>query len=377
MLVSFLDTAPLIHGGGYERFLLGAATFGVGVGHRVRLVTPGPRLGDAISYATTLQPVARNLTCHEVRRYAGGAEVVLVGPRRPRGGLSDGGVVYCKNEPQEVAYALAARRRGSPVVVGFHSAVEKAGERTSALRNAAYASAAYRALLRRVDAVHVLQDHHAAWVVERLRLPSSRVAIIGNGTDVERFRPAKDAGAHDAPFRVLFAGRLIPQKGIDTFLDAIRIVRRRTGGAVEVVIRGDGALRPAVERAAAKLSGLDFAGFDGDLAAEYRRASLVVVPSRWEMFALVPLEALSSGVPVVVSDIDAFAALRGAAVTSFPAGDATELAARIGTYAAMATDCPDAYRSLRRQARARAVHEFDGTQRYRQLFELLASVGAS
>lgn len=377
MLVSFLDTAPLVHGGGYERFLFGAAEFGVGAGHRVRLVTPGPRLGDAISYATTLQRVARNLTCHDVRRHAGGAEVLTVGPRHPRGSLSDGGVVYCKNEPQEVAYALAARRRGSPLVVGFHSAVEKAGGRTSALRNAAYASAAYRALLRRADAVHVLQGHHAAWVVERLRLPSRQVAVIGNGTDVQRFRPAEDAGAADAPFRVLFAGRLIPQKGIDTFLDAVRVVSRRAGGCVEVAVRGDGVLRPAVERAAAELASIDFAGFAGDLAAEYRRASLVVVPSRWEMFALVPLEALSSGVPVVVSDIEAFAALRGDAVTSFPAGDPTELAARIEAHAAMAAGDPDAYRRLRGQARARAVREFDGRRRYRELFELLAGVGAS
>lgn len=338
-------------------------------------MAPGLRLGDAISYATTLQPVGRNLSLEDVQAQIGGADIRLVGPRCFRGGLADGGVVYCKNEPQELAYALAARQKQAPLVVGFHSAVDKAGGRTSGLRNAAYASAAYRCLFRAVDAVHVLQERQAAWVIDRLGLEPAKVAVIGNGTDVDRFRPA-DA-YEKSPFRVLFAGRLITQKGIDTFLDAVRMVIRSAGNGLRVVVRGDGALRPTVEEAAKELGCLDFAGFAGDLAHEYRRASLVVVPSRWEMFALVPLEALSSGVPVVASDIDAFNPLRGPAVTSFPVGDAAALAACIQAHLVLAASDPFAYQRLRDDARARAVAEFDSRRRYEELFDLLTRTGGT
>lgn len=373
VIVSLLDTAPLRLGGGYERFLLGAARFGSELGHRVRVVTPGPVLGDAISYATTWQPVGRHLSSASVAESIGAAELRVLSARDVRGGLGDGGVVYCKNEPQELAFALAARRRRAPLVVGFHSAVEKSAGRTAAVRNAVYASPAYRAMFKAVDLVHVLQPDQADWVSRRLRVDPGRIVVIGNGTDVDRFRPADPRPA--IPFRVLFAGRLIVQKGLDTFLEAVALARRADDVTIEAVVRGDGALRPQAERAA-RAGVVEFSGFSADVAADYRRADLVVVPSRWEMFSLVPLEALSCGVPVLVSGIPAFGPLRGAAVTEFPEGDAAALAAGILAQARLAARDPGAHARLRAEARARAVREFDARLGYRRLFECLSGLGA-
>lgn len=370
MLVSFLDTAPLHLGGGYERFLFAAARFGSQLGHSVRLVTPGPLLGDAISYATTLRPVGRNLSAAKVREQMGDGVLRVVGLRTPRGGLDDGGVIYCKNEPQEILYAIAARRRKTPLVVGFHSAVVKSVGSTSHLRNEIYASAAYRGLFRAVDAVHVLQERDLEWVVDHLRLPKSRVAVIGNGTDVQRFQP--QLTHPQLPFRILFAGRLLPQKGIDTFLEAVLVAERKTGVPMHIVVRGDGALRPLVERAAAELPPLDYLGFSHDLAPEYQRADVVVVPSRWEMFSLVPLEAMSCGVPIIVSDIPAFATLRGPAVSQFPVGNALALAVQLQAHALLAARNPEEYKRRRTEARNRAVREFDGRLRYEELFRFLS-----
>lgn len=370
MLVSFLDTAPLHLGGGYERFLFAAARFGSQLGHSVRLVTPSPLLGDIISYATTLQPVGRNLSAASVREQIDEGVLRIVGLRTLRGGLHDGGIIYCKNEPQEILYALAARRRKTPLVVGFHSAVEKSVGRTSRIRNDIYASAAYRALFRAVDAVHVLQQGDLEWVVDHLRFPRSRVAVIGNGTDVQRFRP--EPTHPQLPFRILFAGRLLPQKGIDIFLEAVRATAPESEVPLHIVVRGDGTLRPLVERAAAELPALEFLGFSHDLLPEYQRADVVVVPSRWEMFSLVPLEAMSCGVPVIVSDIPAFANLRGTAVSQFPVGDASALALQLQAHALLAAREPEEYERRRSDARNRAVREFDSRLRYAELFRLLA-----
>lgn len=97
---------------------------------------------------------------------------------------------------------------------------------------------------------------------------------------------------------VLFVGRLIPLKKLDTFLEAMR------GLAATAVFVGDGPLQASLEDKARQLGvRAVFTGRkDGqDLAAWYDLADVLVLPSRQEAFGAVTGEALAAGCPVIVS----------------------------------------------------------------------------
>ena len=95
---------------------------------------------------------------------------------------------------------------------------------------------------------------------------------------------------------MLFVGRLVEAKGIRDAIDAWR----RSGLELPLVAAGTGPLRRQVEA-----EGVEVLGWIDRrrLSATYRRAAVVVMPSRWqEPFGLVGLEALTLGTPVVAWD---------------------------------------------------------------------------
>jgi len=117
----------------------------------------------------------------------------------------------------------------------------------------------------------------------------------------------------DGPVKLLFVGSLIRRKGAADLLRALRQLGGSPGGEpgeFELTVIGDG---PQEERLRAMASSLGladrvhFEGFVGDREAlrnHYRRADLLVVPSRHEGFPRVITEAMSQGLPVVATNVD-------------------------------------------------------------------------
>jgi glycosyltransferase involved in cell wall biosynthesis len=107
---------------------------------------------------------------------------------------------------------------------------------------------------------------------------------------------------------LLFVGRLVSAKGGDVALDALARLHAQEGGdAPPLTICGDGPDRAALERQARALGlqeAVTFAGWTAprELAAHYARAEALLVPSRYEPFGIVALEALSTGTPVLTLD---------------------------------------------------------------------------
>ncbi|MEU6677438.1 glycosyltransferase [Streptomyces sp. NPDC046925] len=132
-------------------------------------------------------------------------------------------------------------------------------------------------------------------------------SVIPNGVDVERFRPVAAQAARTAlglpeqgPL-VVCVGRLCRQKGQDVLLRAWAGVAERMPLA-RLVLVGDGPDAAGLRDRAP--DSVLFAGDVRDAAPWYRAADLVVLPSRWEGMALVPLEAMACARPVVVTDVD-------------------------------------------------------------------------
>lgn len=136
---------------------------------------------------------------------------------------------------------------------------------------------------------------------------ADRIAVIPMGTDLQRvFVPD---GSLRASAELLFVGRLVSGKGVDTLLHAMPGILQRHP-EVRLTIVGKGPARAPLETLARQLAVDAYVTFVGAVAhdmlpAHYRRAALLVVPSREEGFGLVAVEALGCGCPVAASDLPA------------------------------------------------------------------------
>jgi glycosyltransferase involved in cell wall biosynthesis len=155
---------------------------------------------------------------------------------------------------------------------------------------------------------------------------------------------------------VVFAGRLSPEKGVDTLIDA---VGRVTGLRLDVA--GDGPDRDRLERTAARTA-TDRVRFLGRVDADtvdalISEAVAVVLPSRWyENQPMIVLEAFARGVPVVATDLGGTPELVRHGTDGFLVGpdDPTGLAAALQAL----LDDPARARAMGKAARERAVTDF-------------------
>jgi glycogen synthase len=167
-------------------------------------------------------------------------------------------------------------------------------------------------MARRADRVIVCSHYMRGQTADVYGLDEDAVAVIPNGIDPLDLRPAGDLAAlrdrYAAPDErlVLLTGRLVYEKGFQLALEALPAVIRRVG-RVRFLVAGAGPHQAALEAQARDL-GLDahgaFIGWIGDdlLHSLYRIADLCVVPSLYEPFGLVALEAMASGCPCIVAD---------------------------------------------------------------------------
>jgi glycosyltransferase involved in cell wall biosynthesis len=121
------------------------------------------------------------------------------------------------------------------------------------------------------------------------------------------FRPVYDEPASDEAARegLLFVGRLVSVKGADLAIEALERLHRR-GIDQTLTICGDGPERKALEEQARRAGLRNSVHFEGwtdpeELATHYRRSETLLVPSRYEPFGIVALEAIASGCPVVAA----------------------------------------------------------------------------
>jgi len=155
------------------------------------------------------------------------------------------------------------------------------------------------------------------WLKRRATHLGANVAVSGPVAETvpgpvvripNTFRPVYDqpTAGDDSRAGLLFVGRLVSVKGADLAIEALRRLRER-GVDTTLTICGDGPERDALERQARDADVEGVVTFEGwtepdELAAHYRRAEGLLVPSRYEPFGIVALEAIASGCPVVAAE---------------------------------------------------------------------------
>jgi len=192
------------------------------------------------------------------------------------------------------------------------------------------------------DAVIVCSYYMRGHVADIFDIAERRIAVIPNGIDPTEMRAVDDLQALRLEFArpdeklVLFVGRLVYEKGFQLALDALPGVIEQVAG-VRFLVAGSGTHEEELKRQARRL-GLSahgsFLGWIGDdvLHSLYRIADLCVVPSIYEPFGLVALEAMASGCPCIVADTGGLREVvpRGERVgLRFNGGDAAHLGVMI------------------------------------------------
>ena len=160
----------------------------------------------------------------------------------------------------------------------------------------------YAATYRRLAGVIAGSRHTAREVPRSFR--GKRFYLPENGVDPARFPVADDWPEPLGRFRFVTVGRLVPYKGIDLTLEAMRGANL---GDAEFLVIGDGPERGRLEALATELGLADRVRFAGwlpqkELAAELGRSQAFVFPSLREFGGGVVLEAMARGLPCVVVD---------------------------------------------------------------------------
>jgi glycosyltransferase involved in cell wall biosynthesis len=232
-----------------------------------------------------------------------------------------------------------ARARGIPVVASYHTRYE------AYLKDygLAFLEDAVGKWIRRFyaacDEVYVPSASMAGHLREAGF--ADNVRLWPRGVDTDRFHPHKRdhrwreaLGAGAATPMIVYVGRLVREKRLDTLIGALSRLAR-SGAPHRAVIVGDGPDRAALERA---LPGAAFTGFlTGEtLATAYASADIFLFPSDTESFGNVTLEAMASGLPAVVADATGSRCLVDHGLTGFLAapGDGAAFAAALARLAA-------------------------------------------
>jgi glycogen(starch) synthase len=164
----------------------------------------------------------------------------------------------------------------------------------------------------RADKVIACSAYMREHIADIYALEESDVNVIPNGIDPEDLRPMDNLeelrSAFAAPDEklVLLVGRLVYEKGFQVALEALPTLIENVGN-VRFLIAGSGTHEEELKAQAEKLGLMEhgtFVGWIGDdvLHSLYKIADLTVVPSIYEPFGLVALEAMASGCPCIVAD---------------------------------------------------------------------------
>lgn len=195
---------------------------------------------------------------------------------------------------------------------------------------------------RLADSHHVIavSQYVRRYLVRHLGARPSAVDVAYNGVDLETFKPSGTARP-EGPLRVLFLGRLIPDKGADTLLRAVARLQQR-GLAVHVTVMGsptwsgrtdrdDPYLRDVIHPLLRKVNGTWLPQQSRDrVAAVLRQSHVVGVLTRTpDAFPLAALEALASGCAVIASRTGGIPEMAGACLRLCTPGSVEDVATHL------------------------------------------------
>ena len=207
-----------------------------------------------------------------------------------------------------------AKRFGAPLVTTIHATEHGRHQGWVDKHPQSYIHGVERWITNRSDRVIACSFYMREQIADIFGVEESRVSVIPNGIDPSDLQP-QDPGelrrlrlefAEPDQKLVLLVGRLVYEKGFQLALEAMPGVIERLPGT-RFLVAGSGTHEMELRRQADELGLMDhgtFLGWIGDdvLHSLYRIADVCVIPSLYEPFGLVALEAMASDCPCIVAD---------------------------------------------------------------------------
>jgi glycosyltransferase involved in cell wall biosynthesis len=202
---------------------------------------------------------------------------------------------------------------------------------------------------------------------EQAGIPRGMLTVVPNG--INAVASEECALWNDARRKVLFVGRLDWQKGVDILLDAVQTL----GTTLCVRIVGEQVLSGKPNLATSnRAAHVEFLGWRNKLevTAQINACDLVVMPSRWEGFGLVAVEAMRAGKPVVAAAVGGLSEIvvEGTTGRLVPPGDAASLAT------ALTRDESSMLKRMGEAGRARFLQHYTSDRTSERLMQLYAEV---
>lgn len=150
------------------------------------------------------------------------------------------------------------------------------------------------------DRVVAVSRAQGKWMQQNRLLSPKKLTVIESCSVLEKFfaidpKPAK------RPLVLGAYGRFCLQKGFDVLLEAMKLV---PPAEVKLHLGGEGPLEAELKQLAEGLDNVKFLGRIDDVPSFLQECDAVVIPSSWEPWGIVCLEAKAAGKPVIVSDVD-------------------------------------------------------------------------
>ncbi|HJX32192.1 MAG TPA: glycosyltransferase [Thermodesulfobacteriota bacterium] len=213
--------------------------------------------------------------------------------------------------PLYAAYRAATLNR-IPYLVTVHGELAKQALQRRAFKKRIYSALIQKKILKEAHAIHALSPMEARDISRFVRNPDA--VIIPNGITIEEFRGGFDSQWIKNVYPqikdkkiILFLGRVAEEKGLETLSQAFSIMTRKRSDVCLLIVGPDKwGYKATLEKLLKREGIMDKVIFTGMLTGDQKRSALgcanvFVLPSHSEGFGVAVLEAMLSGLPVVIS----------------------------------------------------------------------------
>jgi glycosyltransferase involved in cell wall biosynthesis len=371
--VGLFSFPRLVHGGGFEQYLIAFGRSLTARGHDVSIVTASPRqyralnIGLNLYYGNPLLHDNTRLSTAELRDQLGDVRLHEVPLPLMRRVLRRQDVIYAKNEVLDLLVLHSLRTSHlPPIVCGVHTPLwyPHAVSRQARLHNILYLSRAYSVLLAGTRAVHVANAFDEAHFLGTRGWPPDRIFRIPYPISVGDEPMGEAVGG--GPLRVLWAARMTHQKGVETLLDIIAAINGSSdsaGYSFLIAGSGDPDIEERVRSTEQRHTNVRYLGYvpHDEMLRLYDDVDVALVTANWETLPYACLEPQSRGVPVVASDIHGCSDVVEHDVTGllFPPGDVDAAVSTLRRLRDLRTRFPTQLGEMRSRAQRRIRERFD------------------